>query len=254
MAKKKAVEEAVEEWTIEVEDENSVSDTVDYVDAELSPKFGSPEWSDYVMSQFTPEELDNGYPKVDGLRRVAQNLLGEIVFSGIQQVFPAADGSSIGRVTVVYAIEFAWSLGVELRHRDITSFDYPLKRFSDVADAWSGNAEYKYAVHTASLAATKAEARVLRKALQIRTIAAEEMSTGNVSDVPSGDNENISEKQYAVVQSKCDQLGIDMIKLAVSIGLENNPLKWTKGDGTKLISKINKIQTEAEPIEDSVKK
>jgi hypothetical protein len=255
MAKRKSVDVLEEEWTVEEnnEKEEKTNETI-LVDTNSTPRMGSPEWSDYVMSHFTPEELDNGYPKVDGLRRVAQNLLGEIVFSGIQQIFPSSESSTIGRVTVVYAIEFAWSYGVELRHRDLSAFDYPLKRFSDVSDAWSGNAEYKYAVHTASLAATKAEARVLRKALQLRTIAAEEMNTTKLSDIPDSDNEGISEKQYAVVQSKCDQLSIDMLKLAVSIGLANNPLKWTKGDGAKLISKINKIQTEEEKISEDVKK
>ena len=46
---------------------------------ELSrPNFNSDKWSEWVISQFTDDELENGAPTCDGLRRVAENVLGPI--------------------------------------------------------------------------------------------------------------------------------------------------------------------------------
>ena len=66
------------------------------------PEYASPEWNKYVMEHFRPDELIDGNPICAGLRRVAGLLLGEIVESGPDQVFPATDGNGPGRATVVY--------------------------------------------------------------------------------------------------------------------------------------------------------
>ena len=70
-----------------------------------APDYLSPEWDAYVMSQFEPNELIDGYPNVAGLRRVAELLLGPILESGPSQVFPVV-GNGAGRATVVYAVTF----------------------------------------------------------------------------------------------------------------------------------------------------
>src|SRR5688500_6009345 len=63
----------------------------------------NPEWSDYVLSQLTDNEKDNGSPRVDGLRRIATKLLGP--FSSHTEVVqaPGLDG----RATVMVRLEFA---------------------------------------------------------------------------------------------------------------------------------------------------
>lgn len=202
----------------------------------------SPDWHDHVMSKFVEAELVDGCPTVAGLRRVAQLLLGEIMFSGPVQVWaPNADSGTIDRSTVLYKVEFAWRQGVDFNGINISKFNFPIKAFCDVADVWSGNAEYKYATHTSSLASTRAEARVLRKALQLRVISADEI--GKAEDNPI-DNESMTRNQQSVIEAKCDSMKIDIFKLAAANGLVANPLKWTKADGTKLMSAINKLQTD----------
>ena len=73
-----------------------------------SPTIGSDDWHDYVMSHFKSNELIDGNPTCAGLRRVAEILLGEIMFSGPTQIFPATDANGPGRATVVFTVEFNW--------------------------------------------------------------------------------------------------------------------------------------------------
>ena len=125
----------------------------------------SPEWNDYVMSLFTEEELgdvDSGKPKplVSGLRRVARMLLGKTTFSGPTQVFPATDESGPGRATVVYTVIFENG-----------------ETYVEVADCWHGNTDDVVLVYPVASASTRAESRALRKALGLRTVAFEEITS-----------------------------------------------------------------------------
>jgi hypothetical protein len=201
-----------------------------------------PKWHEYVLSLFTEDELDNGNPKVNGLRRVAQLLLGDIMYSGPINVYAPETSDSIGRATVVYKIEFAWRLGVKFADITFDRFSLPIKTFVEVADVWSGNADRKYAIHTTSLASTRAEARALRKALNLRCVAAEELVSSSIDESPA-DFEPMTANQQAVINAKCLSMGIDIEKLAKYIGLVSPAHKWTKADGNKLMSKINQLQT-----------
>jgi hypothetical protein len=44
----------------------------------LVQPFNSESWSEWVLSQFADDELENGAPTCDGLRRVAEDVLGPI--------------------------------------------------------------------------------------------------------------------------------------------------------------------------------
>lgn len=154
---------------------------------------GSPNWSDYVISQFTQDELvsieGKDYPNVAGLRRVAELLIGEIMFSHPVQVWPFDDK----RATVQYEVGFMNGL-----------------TYGDVADVSSDNIDqffFKFAVTTAC---TRAEARCLRKALKLRTCAAEEIPRGNIGVEPKTETSmNITPAQIAFFENKFKTLDID---------------------------------------------
>lgn len=124
------------------------------------------EWNDYVLSNFNDNEMFDGRPLCAGLRRVAELLLGRIVVSRPTQIFPPTSGDEIGRATVVWEVVFE---------------DGSI--FSDVADAWEGNTDDTFCVFNTATAATRAEGRALRKALRIKTVAAEEMTTKDTAKV-----------------------------------------------------------------------
>ena len=112
----------------------------------VAPHMLSPEWNDYAMSLFDPSELINGNPLVAGLRRVAEIVLGPLVFSGPTTVFPVQREDHHGRATVVFTVEFANG-----------------SKYAEVADSWEGNTDDMFCAYAVAIASTRAEARALRK-------------------------------------------------------------------------------------------
>jgi len=177
---------------------------------ENRPSMFSDEWNEYVMAHFHTNELIDGNPICAGLRRVAELLLGDIVESGPEQVFPATDGLAPDRATVVFKVVFDWMNTGQQRV------------FKEVADVWHGNTDDLFCAHPVATASTRAEGRALRKALKLRCLAAEELAKKDivnivqesVKQVPtSGDyqlNAGISSQQIAFVDQKCNQLDIDV--------------------------------------------
>jgi|TARA_Y100000004_G_scaffold80497_1_gene90488 hypothetical protein len=173
------------------------------------PSMFSDEWNEYVMAHFHSNELIDGNPICAGLRRVAELLLGDIVESGPEQVFPATDGLAPDRATVVFKVVFDWMNTGQVR------------TFKEVADVWHGNTDDLFCAHPVATASTRAEGRALRKALKIRCLAAEELAKKDIVNIvqesvkkapTSGDYEadrQISSQQIQFIDNKCSTLDID---------------------------------------------
>lgn len=203
-----------------------------------TPSPTSPEWNDYVLSLFEDSEMYDGRPLCHGLRRVAELLMGRIVSSRPTQVFaPNNNGEEIGRATVVWELVFQ---------------DGSL--FSDVADCWEGNTDDAFCVFNTATAATRAEGRALRKALRLRTVAAEEMTKKDTAAVVR----SLSQTK-AVVQTEYDSKAgmtenqsnfINVlgerndvnIELLLSKVLKANPKKVLKEDANQAIKLLNGYQ------------
>lgn len=216
------------------------------------PKVTSPEWQEFVLSQFTSDEVldinGNTYPTVSGLRRVAELLLGEIIFSGPINVFPSADGESTGRASVLYRVDISWHLNVA-EYMDIES-GLPIRTFQSCAEAWDESIkDPRFKPFPLTIAETRAEGRALRKALFLKTLAAEEISG---SEMPTKETVNavmeydenapITSSQLGIIRAKCLQFKIDVDKFAP--GIES----FTKQHGTELIKKINSFQQGVEKV------
>ena len=222
------------------------------------PEFGSVKWHSYVMTQFEPDELDNGAPKVEGLRRVTSLLLGPIVQAGPVQVFPSTDPIGPGRATVVYEV-------------GILHGDGSIRTFREVADSCAGNTDHQFVKFPVAIASTRAEARALRKALMIKVIAADELSNSSVTDeitnasisnmVKEETNQNIEEfslitsQQEAIIKKLCERLDIDF-KSFINIGEKTyNDIKdvpMTKA--AAMIKKLSEFQNNIETIPAKIKK
>tara|TARA_B100000519_G_scaffold36913_1_gene26835 strand:- start:807 stop:1730 length:924 start_codon:yes stop_codon:yes gene_type:complete len=235
-----------QEETKEVVVEESVGE-------EGRPSMFSDEWNDFVMAHFHRNELIDGNPICAGLRRVAEFLLGDIVESGPEQVFPAMDGSAPDRATVVFKVVFNWMNSGEQRV------------YKEVADVWHGNTDDLFCAHPVATASTRAEGRALRKALKLRCLAAEELAKKDIVSIvkeavkkspTSGEYEvdqSISTQQVQFIDTKCKQLDIDIMSfINMGSGDYANIGQVTRDSAKKMIKFLNGYQN-GEPIQDSIK-
>lgn len=222
------------------------------------PMIGTEKWHSYVMSKFTPDELEDGAPKVDGLRRVAMELIGETMESGPVQIFPSTDPIGPGRATVVFQITFLTHEG----HQKI---------FREVADSCAGNTDPTYVKFPVAIASTRAEARCLRKALMLRGVSADEVSKSTVCDditkhsiTKMVENETgadleefelINENQVKVIKTLCGRLEISVEKFMNSgKGKYNTLEEVSKSTAIKMIKKLSDYQNNVEEIPVAIKK
>jgi hypothetical protein len=243
----KVVKEAVDKVFEDKQEENDIPTRLDAG------------WQDYVLAQFKPEELDNGYPKIIGLRRVAQKLIGPIISSLPTLLNTVVDERNpSGRTSCIYEITFA-------PHDTI---DFSIK-YGAAASAWIGNTDDDFAAFTEAIAEVRAESRALRKALNLNIVSQEETTTKNVKEIvqalqtreveKSGDwqeDDSISVSQELMIKKTTERLGVDLGKLLTKENLgELNEL--TKKQAIRLIDLLNQYQNsskESVAIPEEIKK
>ena len=186
---------------------NTDTKVKDVIMDESAPSITSPEWNDYILELFADNELFDGRPTCAGLRRVSELVLGQVVSSKPTQVFPPSGGNEVGRATVVWEVIFSDG-----------------SVFSDVADSWEGNTDDMFCVFNTATAATRAEGRALRKALRLRTVAAEEMTKKDTASIVKSisqtkrvetegeydDSYRMSDAQANFIDAKCNQLNLNV--------------------------------------------
>jgi hypothetical protein len=127
-----------------------------------------------------------------------------------------------------------------------TSVNSGISVVLDVADVCELNTSKDYAMYASATAATRAEGRALRKALQLkRVIAAEEVGLTNNDDP----NLKINTRQISFLSMMCERLDINVMKLI-------NMSKKFKVDKIEDVSyasaiQINKFLSECQNGKDS---
>jgi len=149
----------------------------------IPPLPTSPDWQDYVISQFAENEMFEGRPMLHGLRRVSELLIGEIISCKTNVVqCPHPDNEK--RATVICSICF-------LR-------DNLIKEFQGSGDSFWGNTDKEFRHYPVSIAESRAQARAFRSALKLKQIAAEEVSQVALEENPVNpyeDNDLITQNQ-----------------------------------------------------------
>lgn len=208
-----------------------------------APSMLSHEWHDYAMTLFHESEMVDGHPLVAGLRRVAELVLGPIVFSGPTQVFPVQRDDHHGRATVIFTVQF----------------DNGMK-YAEVADSWEGNTDDTFCAYAVAIASTRAEARALRKALKIKGVAAEELTKkdtakivrqiSSVKESSAGEyneQDRMSDAQYNFIDIKCKQLNINGEKLFTLFNVDSGK-KVSKKIASDIIDSLNDYQRDKSSI------
>ncbi len=246
MANKKETKEVKEKLPEIQFEENNKTDSVKLEDKalpEIIPAFCDPEWHDYVMKQFKEDEVFKGNPTVDGLRRVAEQLVGEIIESNAEVVEPVrfADNGRLSPVTIKYHIKILSKLTDKILY------------YSEVADVFDGNTMPDYARHATSVAATRAEGRALRKLLKLRKIVcAEEADAPKLEESTMYDK--IREDQINFIDVLCKQNDINVNKYVNSGSKKyKNIYEVPLNNAAGMLQYLSQLQTNHETIKEELK-
>ena len=197
-------------------------------------------WHNYVMSLFGEDECvkdpksDKKVPKVDGLRRVARELIGQIVES-LPAIHNCPRSDEDRSATVSYTIKFENGYV-----------------FGGAADCSPANITGVYGNHPVAIAETRAEARALRKALGLRNVvAAEELDLSKKDEwLP----ECISDMQLIVLDKKCKEDNIDVLKF-INQGTTKyeNYRTISREIASQMVEQVNKYTRGEETIPEEIK-
>lgn len=225
---------------VRVEEENYLQTVGPILPVTRVPNMTDMAWQDYVLSYLDKDkEYFKGNPKVCGLRRVAQLLLGEIVESGPVQIFPATSENTNGRASVLYQIRIAWR-NTNL-YADPNQLD--IRTFMSVAEGWDGNIQPGiYQAFPLTIAETRAEGRALRKALMLNVVTAEEMKVEvpnevvNVVEEWNGEDK-ASSQQLNSLNMISGRVGVEYGKLVPDVN------KLTRQRAVELLKELNSYQS-----------
>lgn len=214
------------------------------------PCMSDPDWHDYVMSHFENDELYEGKPTTYGLRRIVGLLLGEIVYSVPKEVRT----DSPERAVVVCEVRIK-------KHKLNDQSTEDVIVYGDVADVWYGvecgvpnvgNITPDFAIFATPTAATRAEGRALRKALQLKCVCAEEMAF--LPKPESQDDDSINSPQIHVVNSICKSLDLNVMKVVNAGKKKYKDIKEvSKVDASKIIERLNTLQNDKSKIKEAIR-
>lgn len=203
-----------------------------------TPDVTDPDWSDFVISHLTENELFEGAPKVSGLRRVTELLLGEIVRSETTVVqAPTQDNER--RATVIHSVT-------------LRSDDGVIRVSQGAADAFSGNSDRMFAAHPVALAETRAEGRALRRLLRLSSsvVTAEEKvkPTEKFDDFILPDTNKIAEVQITGADVTGRRININLRKVVdKNFPNVNNINELSNDDGINLLNILSSYQSTGVP-------
>lgn len=208
--------------------------------AESIPDINSAEWSDYILSQLSEDEKDQGYPKADGLRRLVEKYIGRIMLINSKVVqAPSSNNAYIATVKT--------TINVLLLHSG------QIMTFSACADAVKEFCPKPYNQHLSAIAETRAEGRVYRKLLRLKNTATREemMSQDTHSDL-----ELITPNQKNIIDILCrsDRLNINVQKL-FSRHFQDNKLisKYTFNQASEIGAILSEYQSDLNNIPQEIR-
>lgn len=199
------------------------------LDEEIMPEYGSHPWSDYIKGQFEEDELINGHPKVDGLRRLVEEHLGPITHLQFKTIQGPSDQN--GYTAVVECHVGLHNKQIEL---DVIS--------SDVAEANNENLSDMVSIYKTQCAATRAEARVYRKLLRLYNV----VSADELKNPFEEQGDKASANQVTLIEKMCEELHINMSKLC-------NLKKLTKPKAQDLIGQLLSYKKDSNLIPPNVR-
>ena len=217
--------------TTEFEDivESVVEDEAEMMLEIERPKEYDPEWSEYLLDQLSDNELINGAPTVDGLRRITEKCFGEIVESK-SDIVETPTSQNNQRCTIRHTLTIT-----KYRNTQTISVD-------GCVDVLYHKTPYPFKDHLVATADTRAEGKALRRALKIKVITAEELQNEDEQEILSSD-EVVNDQQILAINQLCKRINISVSSFVTG---EYNTTKKINDlrnlEARLLISKLSEFQ------------
>jgi hypothetical protein len=223
----------------EYESDDAVLDTAEVVEdkLEVGPETATRthniedrDWTQHVLSLMYPDELVEGAPTVDGLRRIADKLMGPIS-SVTSKVLQSPDLNNNFHSTV--------------RVRVVT----PDQVIDGCADAGTNNCKPDYARYPVAMAESRAESRAYRKLLRLRNVISAEETVKEDSIIDQF--ETINTAQISTIDRICSKLDINVEKFLEKCNIKLGEFtRLNKTVGTELCEKLNSLRQSGEVSDD----
>jgi hypothetical protein len=214
----------------------------------VQPAFNTEKWSEWVMSQFADDELENGAPTCDGLRRVAEDVIGPIAkVEVIKNDTPTVSNKGNATVVVGVTIEPVL-LDSHPRHG---SYIY----VEDLADANRLNTPEEIFKHPSATAGTRAESRVYRKMLRLRKVLTAEELASNESTLEEewSPSTPITEQQITVIEMLCKRTNLNVLEFINCGDLKYVCIEQvSEQSAQKMLQHLNRIQRKDAPRPDGI--
>ena len=158
------------------------------------------DWQSQLLDDEVGKDGKTEFVFIKGLRRLAKlkGVVKERQIFGNTIVLNKPDGTQYPFVQMGYEVEFEDG-----------------SVWSDVADAHTYNVDKFFSIYPTAMAATRAEARTLRKALGINMVSKEEL--GGTDDSVGAMSNEITTAQERVIKKLCKDKGIDNLMDALKL-------------------------------------
>lgn len=209
------------------------------------PTYKDVEWNDYVLNQLDEKEKIDGQPVTEGLRRLVELLIGEII---------EVD-------TMIIAAPCPENLHKCVAKTKICIYlhdkDRPFNRvyFTGCADADTRNCDSPYNAFTTAMAETRALGRAYRQALRIRTNTAEELSQNAEASADYINSDvKINGNQIKGMDTLCSKLDINVVNFINSGELKYNKInEVSMNKGMQMLKVLNEYKQGSKQIPETAK-
>lgn len=226
---------------------NDFIDMIDEVDAldtdgqvvnvQEVPTETSEDWYDFLIDNLYDNELVQGNPTVDGLRRLTEKFFGEIIKSKSEVIYNEHDGGGL-RCVVKHTLAIR-------KYRTNTTIE--VDACIDVDYRYVPHPFNKHIVATAD---TRAEGKALRRALKLRVVTAEEVQVQTMEDEVFNDG-SINDQQIMAINAVCRKYNINVEKATKSVYNNVKTIKQlSNNEAANLLDQITAYQREKEIPED----
>ena len=178
---------------VEVYDEKE--ENIQLEDKPRRPHEYDPGWSEYILDNMSDNELIQGAPTVDGLRRATEKCFGEILQSKSEIVeVPTRQNN---KCTIKHSLT--------IRKYSTDS----IIEVDGCVDVLYDRIPYPFNTHLVATADTRAEGKALRRALKIRVVTAEELQNQDEDEVMASE-EGMNDQQILALNQMCKRLDISV--------------------------------------------